>query len=252
MTEPSTRNTPPKPLGHRSYGSIPHLPGSHTGPADHHAHEGQERICTQRARDRHDVILVQEKLDGACTAVARHHGEILPLQRAGYPAESSPHTMLHLFAQWVERRHNLFLHLLEEGERLVGEWLPLAHGTRYDPPAGQPWFPFDLMTGSMRATHQELQDRLGRAPGALPTPALISTGPTPVSWVQQNLGHGFHGAQDPAEGAVWRVERRGKVDFLAKWVRPDKQDGLYLPEISGHPPVWNIPPWRLIPGLPNE
>jgi hypothetical protein len=31
------------------------------------------------------------------------------------------------------------------------------------------------------------------------------------------------------------------VDFLAKWVRPDKVDGMYLPEISGKEPVWN---WR--------
>jgi len=29
-------------------------------------------------------------------------------------------------------------------------------------------------------------------------------------------------AIDPIEGLVYRVERKGKVDFLAKWVRPDK------------------------------
>lgn len=44
---------------------------------------------------------------------------------------------------------------------------------------------------------------------------------------------------DEPEGVVYRVERHGKVDFLCKWVRPDKVDGKYLPEISGKPPVWN-------------
>ncbi len=51
--------------------------------------------------------------------------------------------------------------------------------------------------------------------------------------------YGFHGALDPVEGVVWRVEHRGKVDFLAKFVRPDKVDGLYLEK--GAPIVWN---WR--------
>ena len=60
---------------------------------------------------------------------------------------------------------------------------------------------------------------------------------------------GFHGALDPVEGAVWRVERdkaTGKggqkkrvVDFLVKYVRSDKIDGRYLPEVSGQPAVWN-------------
>ncbi len=63
------------------------------------------------------------------------------------------------------------------------------------------------------------------------------------------MGHladgGFHGALDPVEGAVWRVERNALVnpgrsgercpvvDFLAKYVRPDKIDGCYLPELNG-------------------
>jgi hypothetical protein len=31
------------------------------------------------------------------------------------------------------------------------------------------------------------------------------------------------------------------VDFLAKYVRPDKVDGSLLPENTGQPAVWN---WR--------
>jgi len=38
-----------------------------------------------------------------------------------------------------------------------------------------------------------------------------------------------------------RVERNAKVDFLTKWVRPDKEDGRYLPDVSGQRAVWN---WR--------
>ena len=54
----------------------------------------------------------------------------------------------------------------------------------------------------------------------------------------------MHGAIDPIEGAMWRVEskgNKGNVEFLAKYVRHDKVDGRYLPKVSGQPEVWN---WR--------
>jgi hypothetical protein len=61
---------------------------------------------------------------------------------------------------------------------------------------------------------------------------------TPLALVGAN---GHHGAIGHAEGVVYRIERHGRVDFLAKYVRPDKTDGCYLPEISGQEAVWN---WR--------
>ena len=37
-------------------------------------------------------------------------------------------------------------------------------------------------------------------------------------------------------------ERRPVVDFLVKYVRPDKVDGCYLPEINGGQAHWNWEP----------
>ena len=56
------------------------------------------------------------------------------------------------------------------------------------------------------------------------------------------LPFGFYGALDPVEGAVWRVERKDTVDFLVKYVRPDKVDGSYLDSVTGQEPVWNWQP----------
>src|SRR5437588_7986509 len=121
-----------KPLNGKAYGSIPHLPGSRLGPGDHHVHAGQAIICTEKARDRHDRLIVQEKLDGSCVAVAKLEGRIVPLTRAGYPAHSSPWEQHQLFEAWVwNNAYERFDQLLEEGERLCGEWLAQAHGTRY-------------------------------------------------------------------------------------------------------------------------
>ncbi|MEW6276861.1 MAG: hypothetical protein AB1556_17345 [Bacillota bacterium] len=59
------------------------------------------------------------------------NGGIIPLVRAGYVAWSSPFEQHRLWADWVLRNEERFRNVLKEGERLVGEWLAQAHGTRY-------------------------------------------------------------------------------------------------------------------------
>lgn len=67
-----------KPLGRRAYGSIGHLPCSRLGPSDSCVTEGQSNICTVKTRDKHDKIIVQEKLDGSNVAIAKVGGVIYP------------------------------------------------------------------------------------------------------------------------------------------------------------------------------
>ena len=229
-----------KPLGKKAYGHIPHLPGSRITPADHKCTEGQKRICTEKKRDQHDIIIVTEKVDGSCTAVAKIDGMIYPLNRAGYVANTSPFPQHHYFFDWVMERQDLFLGMLKNGERIVGEWLAQAHGTRYNLPH-EPWVVFDIMRGDERALWEELTTR---AKGwGLTTPRLLNMGaPFSIKQGLEAIKVSGHGAIDPVEGFVMKVERKGKVDFLAKYVRPDKIDGLYLPEISGKDPVWNWKP----------
>lgn len=230
-----------KPLGGKSYGSIPHLPGSRLGPGDHHCEHGQAAICLTKARDRHDKVIVTEKLDGSNVAVANHEGKIIALTRAGYLARSSKYEQHHLFADWVEDHVHVFGSYLGRGERLVGEWLAQAHGTRYSL-AHKPFVAFDLIVGKKRLPYVELLSLVDRC--EVPTAALLHAGvPCSLEKALDLLGeHGCHGALDPAEGVVWRVERHGEFDFMAKFVRHDKQDGTLLPEISGKPTVWNWHP----------
>lgn len=230
---------PVKPLGRKAYGSIPHLPGSRLGPGDHSIHAGQDAICMVKARDRHDRIIVTEKLDGSNVAVANVDGQIIALTRSGYTAAASPYEQHHLFASWVERNVERF-GFLATGERVNGEWLALAHGTRYAL-IGEPLVVFDLMRGNKRAPWDELRERCW-----IEAARVLSDGPPMhVDAVLPLIETSGHGALDPVEGAVWRVERKGIFDFMAKWVRPDKIDGKYLAEITGHPEVWHWPPGRV-------
>jgi len=225
-----------KPLKCKAYGSIPHLPGSRMGPADHHCNEGQSRIATEALRDRHDVVVVQEKLDGSCCSIARVNGSIIALTRAGYIANTSPYEQHHEFHAWGNKNRTRF-EFLEEGERCVGEWMIQAHGTRYKLPH-EPFVIFDIMRKKVRATYMELLHRV--IPYQFITPKLLSYGlPMTVKDAMNRVKDSGHGAIDPVEGVVWRVERRCVIDFLVKYVRPDKIDGAYLESVTGKGPVMN-------------
>lgn len=240
-----------KPLGTKNYGHIPHLPGSRMGPSDYKCNEGQNRISTEKARDRHDNIIVQEKLDGSNVGIARIDGKIYSLTRAGYLADTSPFEQHWLFAKWVHKQEDRFLAVLKDGERLCGEWLAQAHGTRYNL-SHEPFVAFDIMQGKQRTTLAEVTERI-KDYGFI-QPRLLHTGnPFTIEQAIEAIQVSGHGAIDPVEGAIWRVERNmlvspgkshervWKVDFLVKYVRPNKQDGIYLPELTGKEAVWN---WR--------
>jgi len=247
---------PQKPLGIKNYGHIAHLPKSRMGEGDHKCHEGQSRIATVQVRDKYDEVIVQEKLDGSNVGIARLGDQLFPLTRAGYLAESSKYEQHWRFADWVYENAERFLAVVQDGERLCGEWLMQAHGTRYALPH-EPFVAFDLMRGTERAVYDEMLRRIQA--GEFVTPTLLHRGGAiSIEAVLQKLGaSGFHGALDTVEGAVWRVEREELVkrspkqnpsgerervvDFIVKYVRPDKQDGIYLPEMSGKEAVWN---WR--------
>lgn len=237
-----------KPLGGKCYGSIPHLPGSRLGPGDHKCPPGQDRICTVTTRDKHDRIVVQEKLDGSNVGIAMVNGEMIPLSRSGYRASSSKYELHLQFHQWAMDNEKRIRPHLHNGERLVGEWLWQAHGTRYEL-WHEPFVAFDLMVGDSRACYFDLIARFGNVVQIVNT--VHVGGAISIEEALRRIGpNGGHGAIDPVEGAVWRVERHEKVapnrsdrrwvvDFVAKFVRSDKVDGCYLPSVTGGSPIIN-------------
>lgn len=226
-----------KPLGRKAYGSIPHLPYSRLGEGDHKCDQGQADIALKKVRDRHDLVIVQEKLDGSNCTVAKLNGEILALGRSGYLAETSPYEQHKHFAAWVKAHEARFDKLLNEGERVCGEWLLQAHGTRYEL-KHEPFVPFDIMVKYDRLNYHDFLLRV--LPLGFTIPKLIHIGSSfPLDKTLEAIRTSGHGAIDEVEGAVWRIERGGVVDFLVKFVKQDKVDGKYLPEMNGGETVWN-------------
>jgi hypothetical protein len=241
MTIISQPNIDRKPMGIKSYGSIPHLPGSLlTEKTDKFLTEGMVRIATIKFRNKHDRLIVQEKLDGSCCAIVKLNGIIYPLSRAGYLAVTSPYKQHHIFAGWVYERQQFWLDFLSEGERVVGEWIWQAHGTRYLL-RHEPFVPFDIMMKHDRLPFDDFAKRtkcLGEVDCETPHVLYDSQWigkPINVEKVMAKLGrYGFHGAIDETEGAVWRIENKGKMDFLCKFVRRKLEDvGKYLNDEGG-------------------
>ncbi len=230
-----------KPLGKRAYGSIPHLPTSRLGRGDWHIHEGQAKILTEKPRDTLDHIIVTEKLDGSCVAVARVDGRILALTRSGYLATTTKYEHHHHFAAWVHQHERVLRTALADGERFVGEWLGMAHGTRYDLSPYGPFWPFDLFLPDQdRASARQFDERMVLVydAGIHAVTVLHEGGPIPVAEALARLDEFGLTCSDEREGVVYRCEREGRVDFLAKYVRPGKIDGCYFTEQTGEPPVW--------------
>jgi hypothetical protein len=179
-------------------------------------------------------VIVQEKLDGTCVAIVREQGKLVARGREGRLAAESQNDGRRMFAAWVEANQARLERVVGAGEVLVGEWLALVHGTIYEL-SHELYVPFDLLRGPsrVRAPVDELARRL--APTGLTMPAIVHRGgPIAIDAACILLGeHGKHGAVDPPEGLVYRVERGDNVMVVAKWVRPDKIDGSYLPENSG-------------------
>jgi hypothetical protein len=241
MTMPVAKYIPQE-----AYGSIPHLPGSRRGPGDRGLQPNQCLLITGGKKDRRYTVRVTEKLDGSSVCVYNDGGSLVPLTRAGYRAEDSFYPQHHLFAQWVRANADRFS-ALESGERLCGEWLAQAHGTRHQLGERTPFAPFDLMRlPHRRAPYEEMWQRFG---GAFDLPVVLFNGDRcSIELAMERLGvYGHHGALDPAEGAVWRVECGGEFRMIAKYVRPGKVDGKYFPtidEVTGETigeDVWN---WR--------
>lgn len=244
-----------RPLGRTSYGSIGHIVGSKLGFRDKFLNEGLTKILTVTCRNqpnKRDRIFVAEKLDGTCVSVYRRGDEIFAVGRAGYLACSSPHPFVRAFAHWVDERRDQFMTLLNDGERVVGEWLLAAHGIRYEVPA-DPFYAFDIIAlndrpnGALnRVSYPIARQRLADAGLAMPR-LLHDGGALPpalaMSIVDTDRSPTCPTPDTRAEGVVYRCETNGFAHIMGKFVRGDFEAGILLPGISTSTQfIWNRGP----------
>ena len=221
----------------RLYPRIPHLPGSRVGPAERYAAPAFTARATVAADD--DRVIVTEKLDGSCVALVGAAAGIEARGRDGGLCAASRNDGRRGFAAWVAARAARLAAHVAPGERVMIEWLALAHGTRYALPHGPAVVIDGFAADGARWGFDAVVARAAAL--ALPTPAVLHDGAAlAVELALARLGaRGHHGALDPAEGVMYRLERGARVRGLAKLVRPGKIDGRYLADHTGGEHVWN-------------
>lgn len=213
----------------KNYGSIAHLSTSKlTQQADKKVSPGQEYILTKRRRDKKDLIIVTEKIDGSNVGVVNKNGYLVPITRAGYAAIDSPHKQHNFFDDWVNANINMF-NFLNKGWRISGEWCIKPHGTLYyDISEESPFVAFDIFNDKNERILYKEFSFICSENGIKTVPILHIGDSISIEDCISLMGNGHYGKSDKPEGFVYRVERNGKVDFLAKWVRSDKIDGRYM------------------------
>lgn len=219
----------------KNYGSIPHLSTSKMyQQSDKRAELGQELILTKKARDWKDLIIVTEKIDGSNMGVIKKNGRLIVLVRSGYDANTSQFESQRLFYKFIYKNESMFS-WLPEGWRVVGEWCLQAHGTIYDISDESPFIAFDIINpDNKRILYIDFIKTCSKF--SIPMVPLLHIGqPISIGDAIVLMGKGHYGKPDRPEGVVYRVERDGRVEFLAKWVRSDKEDGKYLGST-----IWNI------------
>lgn len=217
-----------KPLNGKNYGSIPHLLESKLGIGDYHIHEGQDKILTQKIRDKNDIIIVTEKYDGSNVGVCRADGNIHAITRSGYLATTSQYQQHQYFAIWVEKNKNKFS-FLQDGERIAGEWMLQSCSLLYKIENKNVFIAFDIFKDNKRqpynlldavCSHNDIQiARLLHKGGSISVEESMRL---------VSLDHKHDIKTEKPEGVVYRCERNGEVDFLAKYVRHDFEPGKNL------------------------
>jgi|GEM_PF-51247 len=206
-----------KVLPFKAYTSIPHLPGSRLGPSERTIDVNQFNMLTQKAVNKQDVVIVQEKLDGSCVCAYKENGKILALGRDGELASESVNSARQLWSEWVEEHQPRFLALLDEGERVCGEWLAMVHGTRYEL-THEPFVAFDIFTAQNKAiSYTELKQRCEKL--CFITPYVIHQG-APIT-VEQGIAllgnKGFHGAIDEPEGPSRKNKTTSPMELATEY-----------------------------------
>lgn len=229
-----------KVLQGRNYGSIPHLLNSKLGEHDKYIHKGQDAIIRNGGRDRHDLVHVSLKVDGTNVGVLRRGEKLIAVQRHGFDCSSSPREQHHKFCEFVEENRQQFFQLLNDGDRIVGEWLYQASGIIYDIKC-DPFLPFDIFKADGRRMQWNEMVLHVSANSRFEPPPSISYGfkegqPTQYPTL---LELSKHSKVTPIschnhEGLVYRVERKGVFDYMAKWVIDSFVPGKFLPGVGGN------------------
>lgn len=208
-----------KKITNKGYGSIPHMSSSKKNQkADKRISLQQEEILTSRKVKKDEEVIVLEKVDGTNVSIININNEIFGVTKSGYDVRNSPYEHIRKFQDFLEKNKKKYIEILKNGGKISGEWMIKTHSVFYDI-KHEPFIAFDFqLMNKERYSYDDLKAICSKYE-IVPIGMVHRGDSIDVNSAIHKLGHGFHGAVDKPEGIVYRLERNGKVIFMAKHVR---------------------------------
>lgn len=201
----------------RSFPHISHLPGSKMiDDEDKLIGEEDAGYVTCKTRLKDDMVIVTEKIDGMNACIYRKDDHLYPLMRRGYDCRTSGISWIRAFSRYVEDNATRFMSILENNERICGEWMVKQHTLSYNLP-GEPFVPFDIIYGTGKNQihcpyfkFRKIVSSIDLVPTGL-VHAGVAIKPEDA---MKLLGKGFAGVNGDPEGVVYRYENKDGIFIL--------------------------------------
>ena len=236
----------------RGYSSISHLPGSKMIDDKDKLIGVQEcGWLTVERRNFKDLVIITEKVDGMNASVYRIDNQLYPIIRAGYDVRTSDKNWIRAFGRFVSTNSDRFMSVLDNGERLCGEWMIKTHTLSYDLPH-EPYVVFDIVgEKNKRLSYKDFRHRVD---GIFTPTGLLHIGEAIAPLLAiEILGKGYHGVVgDQPEGVVYKYENQDGYVCSGKFVsHPDVgNEKIFTYNISND--IYNHVKSKYKQYLPNE
>ncbi|MBA4688592.1 MAG: hypothetical protein H2184_15680 [Candidatus Galacturonibacter soehngenii] len=221
------QNLPPlteEKLLSKNFGSIGHLTGSKMiDDNDKLLSIEQQEKYTVCKRDKNDIVIITEKIDGMNAGVIKKNGFLYPINRKGYDTRNMGKTQEYLsllgneWAKWVDNHYQIYDSILEEGERLVFENAILKHTLEYRFRCEPVFLLAKYRSNNTRINYKDLCELAKKY--SLNQPPLLNIGVAiPPEIIISQYPKGIIGVKGQIEGVVYSYEHNGEHESCAKYV----------------------------------
>ena len=208
----------------RNFGSIGHITGSKMiDKSDSLLSIEEQSKYIKCKRDKNDLVIITEKIDGMNVGVVKKNGYLYPINRKGYDTRimGSQHKELAVlgegWAKWVDDHYSIYDVLLQEGERLVFEYAEYRHTLEYKFKCEPVFLLAKYDANNKRINYASLTELANKY--NLTQPPLLNLGVAiPPEIIIQQYPKGLVGVRGQIEGIVYSYEHNGVHESCAKFV----------------------------------
>lgn len=221
----------------QNFGHIGHLTGSKIiDEEDKMLPLDVQDIFIKKKRDKNDIVIVTEKIDGMNVGVVKKAGKLYGVNRRGYLTRTMGRVRKELsllgkcWDLWIDLHKDIYSDILKDGERLVFEDCIMKHTLSYRFRTDPVFLLAKYNADGFRISYSELR-HIGESYG-LAMPPLLNYGcAIAPEIVLSQYPNGLVGSKNKIEGIVYVYEHNNQFQGSAKYVS-NKIMGVPHPDLN--------------------